>query len=107
MRWAELKGAEEANDWKDKLLEEAAQDAVRLNWIEQHLIEGKWDGTIGRPKSWYMVGPYRHALHKLRGNTLREAIDTALAETAPKPLASSESANRVFTEIMNLPKEKP
>jgi len=34
-------------------------------------------------------------------------LDPSIPKTAPTPLASSESANRVFTEIMNLPKEKP
>ena len=60
-------------------LAEAERDAERLDWIEANLIEGKWDGTIGRPKSWHMVGPYRHTLQSMRGNTLREAIDAHLS----------------------------
>lgn len=70
----------------------AEADAKRLDWIETHLIEGKWDGTIGRPKSWHMVGPYRHTLQKLSGNTLRDAIDANLsaATSANSPQVSSE-----------------
>lgn len=56
---------------------EAERLREALNWIERHLIEGKWDGTLGRPKSWHMVGPYRHALAKMVGNTLLDAIDAA------------------------------
>jgi len=63
-----------------ELLAEAQRDAQRLDWIGRHLIEGKWDGTIGRPKSWVMRGPYRHKLQAMSGNTLREAIDAAMKE---------------------------
>lgn len=62
-------------------LADAERDAERLDWIEANLIEGKWDGTIGRPKSWHMVGPYRHELQKLRGDNLREAIDAAMEQS--------------------------
>ena len=54
-------------------------DTDRLNWLERHLFEGRWDGTIGRPKSWYMAGPYRHILAAMRGPDLRAAIDAAQA----------------------------
>ena len=57
------------------------KDAERLDWIERNLIEGKWDGTIGRPKSWRMIGPYRHVLQTLRGNTFREALDAAMEQS--------------------------
>ena len=56
------------------------RDAERLDWVERNLIEGKWDGTIGRSKSWHMVGPYRHTLQAMSGDTLREAIDAAMKE---------------------------
>ena len=56
------------------------KDAERLDWIERNLIEGKWDGTIGRPKSWHMIGPYRHTLQQMHGDTLRDAIDAAMGE---------------------------
>lgn len=59
-------------------LAEAERDSQRLDWLERHLFEGKWDGTIGRPKSWYMAGPYRHTLQRMRGDALREAIDLAM-----------------------------
>ena len=54
------------------------KDAERLDWLERHLFEGKWDGTIGRPKSWHMAGPYRHTLKTMHGDTLRKAIDAAM-----------------------------
>ena len=57
------------------------KDAERLDWIARHLFEGKWDGTIGRPKYWTMTGPYRHTLQKMHGNSLREAIDAAMGES--------------------------
>ena len=62
----------------EKVIPALRKDAERLDWIGKHLIEGRWDGTIGRPKSWIMRGPYRHELQKLRGDTLREAIDAAM-----------------------------
>lgn len=55
----------------------AEADAKRLDWLEHHVFEGKWDGTIGRPKSWHMAGPFRHQLAKMRGPTLRDALDSA------------------------------
>lgn len=57
------------------------KDAERLDWLERHLFEGKWDGTIGRPKSWHMAGPYRHTLKTMHGDTLRKAIDAAMGES--------------------------
>lgn len=59
-------------------LAEAERDSQRLDWLERHLFEGRWDGTIGRPKSWHMAGPYRHTLQRMRGDALREAIDLAM-----------------------------
>ena len=64
-------------------VEALRKDAERLDWLERHLFDGKWDGTIGRPKTWHMAGPYRHTLQKMHGNTLREAIDAALAGEKP------------------------
>ena len=55
-------------------------DAERLDWLESVIFERHWDGTIGRPCYWSMAGPYRHTLQKMRGNTLREAIDKAAEE---------------------------
>jgi hypothetical protein len=78
-REIELSHAALTSQTLQRELAEARRDAERLDWIERNLIEGKWDGTIGRPKSWHMVGPYRHTLQAMRGNTLREAIDAATA----------------------------
>ncbi len=66
-----------AND-REARLAEAERDSQRLDWLERHLFEGRWDGTIGRPKSWHMAGPYRHTLQRMRGDALREAIDLAM-----------------------------
>ena len=57
---------------------EKANDA--FEWLERKVFEGKWDGTLGAPKSWHMAGPYRHELVKMRGNTLLEAIYNAMKE---------------------------
>lgn len=62
-------------------IEALREDAERLDWLERHLFEGKWDGTIGRPKSWHMAGPYRHTLKTMHGDTLRKAIDAAMGES--------------------------
>ena len=51
------------------------KDSERLDFLEKHLFERHWDGTIGRPPSWRMVGHYRHILQKMQGRTLREALD--------------------------------
>jgi hypothetical protein len=55
-------------------------DDERFAWLERRLFESKWNGVIdnGKVVSWYMAGPYRHELQKMRGNTLREAIDHAI-----------------------------
>ncbi len=45
-----------------------------LEWVEKNLLEPHWDGTIGRPRTWQIRGPYRHELIKLRGATLTEAV---------------------------------
>ena len=63
---------------------DAERDARRISYLEVHVFDGHWDGTIGRPKSWRMAGPYRHELMKWQGNDLRAAIDAALAQE-PKP----------------------
>lgn len=55
-------------------------DAERLDWLERVVFERHWDGTIGRPCSWSMAGPYRHTLQRMRGNSLREAIDIGARE---------------------------
>ena len=53
---------------------------MAFEWLERKVFEGKWDGTLGAPKSWHMAGPYRHELVKMRGNTLLEAIYNAMKE---------------------------
>lgn len=64
-------------------VERLREDAERLAWLEK-LFERKWDGTLGRPwrgVSWYLAGPYRHVVQTMRGETFREAIDTARKES--------------------------
>lgn len=60
------------------LSETAARLREALDYLERHVFERKWDGTIGRQPSWHMAGPYRHELAKWRGDTLLEAISAAL-----------------------------
>ena len=55
------------------------KDAARLDWLEQNLFDRNWGGTLGRACSWSMVGPYRHTMQLMRGDTLRAAIDAALS----------------------------
>ena len=70
--------ADEDNERLRSRLAEAERDSQRLDWLERHLFEGKWDGTIGRPKSWHMAGPYRHTLRTMQGDVFRVAIDAAM-----------------------------
>ena len=60
--------------------DEVTKANAAFEWLERKVFEGKWDGTLGAPKSWHMAGPYRHELVKMRGNTLLEAIYNAMKE---------------------------
>ena len=51
-------------------------DAERVDWLKK-LFSHHWDGTIGRPRSWSIVGHWRHVVHLMRGHSFREAIDAA------------------------------
>lgn len=53
-------------------------DTQRLDWLERTLFDRHWDGCLNHPSTWRMVGPYRHTLQKMRGETLREAIDAVI-----------------------------
>ena len=55
-------------------------DSELLDWLEAHLFERKWSGTIGQPSGWYMAGPYRHTMQHMRGESLRAAIRAAIAQ---------------------------
>ena len=57
------------------LKENIGAETTRLDWIESNLIERKWDGTIGRPCTFYIRGDFRHTMNKLHGYTFRDAID--------------------------------
>ena len=43
-------------------------DTEILNYLEEAIMRHNWDGTIGRPPTWYLYGG------NLKGYTLREAI---------------------------------
>ena len=75
---------EEYTDEHGECAAEIARLQKALDWLSAQIFERKWDGTLGRPSYWQMAGPYRHALQKMRGETLLEAIDAALAKE-PKP----------------------
>lgn len=45
-----------------------------LLWLEHHVFERHWDGTIGRPSTWHIWSGSRHEVAKMRGETLSEAI---------------------------------
>lgn len=55
-------------------------DSERLDWLERVLFDKHWDGTLGRPCTWHMVGSYRYIVRAMRGPTLRDAIDAAAKE---------------------------
>lgn len=52
-------------------------DTERLNWLEKHLFERRWNGVLGEGSSchWSIRGDFRHMLRDLDGDTLRAAID--------------------------------
>ncbi|GAC1478398.1 MAG: hypothetical protein NVS1B6_19720 [Steroidobacteraceae bacterium] len=58
------------------------RDAARLDWVAKTLFERKWCGTLEQPSEWYVVGSYRHITQKMRGETIRAAIDAAIAASA-------------------------
>ena len=66
----------------DALLAELArlrQDAMLLDWIEQHIFESHWFGTIGEPPRWTISPSVRHTVAHLAGPTLRSALLAELA----------------------------
>ena len=66
-------------------LAEAREDVRRVDWLEREMFDGYWDGTLGRPKSWHMAGPYKHTLREMSGDSLRAAIDEARASHKEQP----------------------
>jgi len=62
-----------------RAVERIAELERRWQWVEA-LFDGKWNGTIGRPKDWNLRGDWRHIVQPLNGNTLAEAIDAARAK---------------------------
>lgn len=67
---------EQNNSLRERIAE-LERDAGRLDWIERWLFERKWSGTLGQPSDWYVASNYRHIVHKMKGETLRAAIDAA------------------------------
>lgn len=49
-------------------------------YLEAHVFELKWDGTLGRPFTWHMAGPYRHELAKWKGDSLIDALSSLVVE---------------------------
>ncbi len=45
-----------------------------LQWLQDHVFDHHWDGTIGRPSTWRVWGGSRHEIGKMRGESLIEAI---------------------------------
>jgi len=70
-------------------LAELRKENERLNevmeYLQTRIFERKWDGTIGRPETWNMAGPFRHELVKWRGPSLVDAIDSAKASASKEP----------------------
>ena len=61
-------------------MNEKEKDDKRFEWLTSFIFERKWDGTIGRPSDWYIAGNYRHITKRMKGETLRGAIDTAMRD---------------------------
>ena len=53
-------------------------DKERFDWLERNLFDKKWDGTIGEPPRWSVVGHWRHIVQVFRGDSLREALDQVM-----------------------------
>lgn len=53
-------------------------DKERLDLLEDEIMTRHWDGTIGRPPRWYLHGM------KLKGDSLREAIDNYIKQKENK-----------------------
>lgn len=68
-----------------------ARDSKRLDYLETR-FSCHWDGTIGRAPTWHLVGSI------ICGNTLREAIDTAL-EGGMKPETAIEISDRLSRQV--------
>lgn len=56
------------------------RDTARLEWIETHLFVHSWSGAIGSLWNWSIAGDWRHTVQKMRGNTVRDAIDAAMGK---------------------------
>jgi hypothetical protein len=71
----------------------AEKAEAALHFLERHVFERKWGGTIGHPSYWMMAGPYRHVLATMKGETLIAAIAAALAAApAAAPGGDANSA---------------
>jgi hypothetical protein len=53
-------------------------DTELLEWLAKHFFDSQWDGTIGRPPRWGLMGPWRHFVNRMRGNDFREALAAAI-----------------------------
>ena len=60
-----------------------SDDAARLDWLERHIFESHWWGTIGDPPTWSIAGTARHFAARMVGATFRDAIDAARAKEKP------------------------
>jgi hypothetical protein len=62
-------------------------DTEILDWLERYIFQHQWDGTIGRSPRWSVVGPHRHYLQMMQGNTFREAVTylIELQQSCPHP----------------------
>ncbi len=73
-------GTEIDSSWEnERLKEEIAalrKDAERLRKLET-LFERRWNGIVGSgcQYSWQLIGPYRHTIAKMQGETFAEALD--------------------------------
>lgn len=59
---------------RDAALARAERAEADVQWIEDRLFERKWSGSLGESSKWHLVGPYRHIVQRMRGETLHEAI---------------------------------
>jgi hypothetical protein len=62
------------------------EDSARLEWLTSVLFDRHWDGGIGKLPTWRIVSNYRHVMHHMKGDTMREAIDVAIRELSEQEI---------------------
>jgi hypothetical protein len=100
-RWDEHNHGKERKRREEAELERVGQDARRLDWLERKLFSKHWNGVVGSGAHfyWRLVGYWRHIIEGMRGDSLRNAIDSELdAEAAAQNVASARRPDETEPE---------